>query len=258
MRMALDLAASIESLRDILSLPESWWIVGHRGAAGEELENTLPSILVAVEQGADMIAVDVQMTADGELVLFHDRDLERLARNPIVVEESTVSHLASVPLRRPDDGPPAHIALLEEALSALPPEIPINLELKRRQADPARFARALRERVIDRERVLVSSFDCHLLREVRKVLPGVARAPIGREDPEGLLAAAKELEAFSLHCHRELAPALVEGTRRQGRPLLAYTVNDPREARRLLGLGVRGLFSDHPARLRQEIADSHG
>jgi glycerophosphoryl diester phosphodiesterase len=242
-------------LSDNLSLPDSWWIVGHRGAAGEELENTLPSILLAVEQGADMIEMDVQMTADGELVLFHDRDLERLAQDPVVVEESTVSHLASIPLRRPDNRPAtARIALLEEALSALPAEIPINLELKRRQADRTRFARAVRERIIDRERVLVSSFDWHLLREIRKVLPGLARAPIGREDPKGLLDAAQELDAFSLHCHRELAPTLVAASRRQGRPLLAYTVNDAREARRLLGLGVRGLFTDHPAELRRELA----
>jgi glycerophosphoryl diester phosphodiesterase len=247
--------ASIESLNDTLSLPESWWIVGHRGAAGEELENTLSSILVAVEQRADMIEMDVQMTADSELVLFHDRDLERLAQDPTVVEDSTVSHLASIPLHRPHHGPTtARIALLEEALSALPPEIPINLELKRRRADRSRFARALRERIVHRERVLVSSFDWQLLREVRKILPGVARAPIGRDDPNGLLEAAREFDAFSLHCHRELAPTLVEDTQRQGRPLLAYTVNDPREARHLLGLGVRGLFTDHPAQLRRELA----
>ena len=74
-----------------LGLEAPPWIVGHRGAAGEAPENTLPSFLLAAQQGADMIELDVQLAADGELVVVHDWDLERLAGVPLVVEETAAA-----------------------------------------------------------------------------------------------------------------------------------------------------------------------
>jgi glycerophosphoryl diester phosphodiesterase len=72
-------------------------------------------------------------------------------------------------------------------------------------------------------------------------------APLGRWKADELLSAAEDLGAFSVHAHRELAPEIVA---RSPRPVLAYTVNDPVEARRLLDLGVSGLFTDVPGALK--------
>jgi glycerophosphoryl diester phosphodiesterase len=239
-----------------LGLPPPPWIVGHRGAAGEAPENTLPSLLLAVEQGADMVEVDVQLTADGELVAVHDWDLTRLAGVPLVVEEATVSALRPHPVGKLG-GAPCWIPRLAEILGALPPAMPLDLELKRRRADRERLAEALLATLAaagGRHRLLVSSFDWHLLATLRRRAPALALAPIADRHPERLLAAGRELGAATLHCHRRLATRALAGTaRRARRPLLAYTVNEPRAARRLFAVGVTGIFTDHPGALRRAL-----
>lgn len=239
-----------------LGLPPPPWIVGHRGAAGEALENTVESLDLALEQGADMLEADLQLSRDGELVAFHDWDLQRLAGRAEVIERRTLGELASVELaarvqRRRQTG---RIPTLDEILAAVPAAMPLNLELKRRLAARARFARALAGVVARRRRVLFSSFDWKLLAEVRRLLPRHPVAPLGDRQAEPLMTAAENLRAFSIHCHRRLACRhLVAAAQRSGRPLLVYTVNGAASARRLLELGVSGIFTDHPGRLRGEI-----
>jgi glycerophosphoryl diester phosphodiesterase len=228
--------------------------VAHRGAAGEAPENTLASFLLAAEQRADMVELDVQLAADGELVVVHDRDLRRLAGVPLVVEEVAAAAL------RPHAvgtvaGAPAWIPSLAEVLLALPPSLPLNLELKRWRADRDRWVDALCWTIAGRDRVLVSSFDWELLRRLRRRSPALALAPLAEREPAKLLAAGRELGATTLHCHRRLATrGLAGAARRAGRPLLAYTVNPPRSARRLFDVGVAGVFTDHPGALRRALA----
>jgi glycerophosphoryl diester phosphodiesterase len=220
------------------------WIVGHRGAAEDATENTLESLELAVTQGADMVELDVQLTADGQLVAFHDATLERLAGSEESVEGSVRERLQSRF---------SSLASLPEILRALPSSTPLNIELKCREADPERLVARLALDLDRRQRVLISSFDHELLAMVRCLLPGRSLAPLGKHSADELLAAADELNAWSVHCHRRLAAEVLAGES-AGRPVLAYTVNEAAQARGLLELGVSGLFTDAPGRLRAELA----
>ena len=55
------------------------WVIAHRGASWDERENTLPAFERAIEVGADYVELDVQVSADGALVVCHDLDLDRIA-----------------------------------------------------------------------------------------------------------------------------------------------------------------------------------
>lgn len=221
------------------------WIIGHRGVAAEELENSLESLRLAVTQKADMIELDVQLTADGRLVAFHDWDLERLAGGPEVVEESPYARLVD---RFP------RISTLPEIFAGLPDAMPLNVELKRRRADPRALVKALGDALGDRDRILLSSFDWQLLDAVAEALPERPLAPIGDGSAAELLGAAERLGAWSVHCHQRLAePGLLAAAAAAERPVLAYTVNDVATARRLIESGVAGLFTDAPGRLRREL-----
>lgn len=222
------------------------WIVGHRGVAGEELENTLESLELAVEQDADMIELDIQLTADGTLVAFHDWDLARLAGRPEVVEESDLETVLAAFPRLPT---------LRQILDSLPGTMPLNVELKCRRADIDRFARTLAEELGQRRRILLSSFDWKLLEQVRTTNPEIPMAPLAEEEtPAELLEEGERLGAWALHCHHPLADAgLVEAARDAGRPVLVYTVNEAEQARELIERGVAGLFTDFPGRLRTEL-----
>lgn len=252
--------ANVEPFQRQLDLPAAPWVVGHRGAAGEAAENSLASLLLAVEQRADMVELDLQLTRDGALVAFHDWELDRLTGRSGVVEEMTRDQLRSARVAGPVAGEPGEpLADLVELLERLPGELPINLELKRRAADPDAVVEALAGALEERPRVLVSSFDWPLLALVRRRLPDLLVATLGRDDADGLLDAAEALDALSVHCHRRLATApFVARATARGRPVLVYTVNDPRAARILFDRGAAGVFTDFPGRLRASWGASAG
>ena len=213
------------------------WIGGHRGAPAEGLvENTLPSLLRALDDGADFVEIDVRLTADGELVLVHDADLGRIAgRSDVLVEESTgaaVRHAAPF------------VPTLAEVFAALPPAFPINIELKRDQASVPALAAAAAS--LGRSSVLISSFDWDLLAEVRRRAPSLPLALLADDAGAvaGLAAAGRHLRPWSWHVAAALASA--DLVRAAPVPVLAYTVNETALAGRLSERGVAGIFTDAP------------
>lgn len=237
-----------------MSLPPRPWIIGHRGAAGVRRENTIASFRRAIEEGADWLELDVQLAADGELAVFHDWDLRRLAGSALVVERAAWGDLAAVALRasRGEDAP--RIPRLRDVLDIVPDGMPVNVELKRRGGDRAGFAEAVLNACAGREPLLFSSFDWPLLAELRRRAPHSWIAPLASRWPGRLLEAARDLRAWSLHAHRRIATqVLVERAAEAGRPVMVYTVNEPGEAARLFALGVSGVFTDFPGRLREAL-----
>jgi glycerophosphoryl diester phosphodiesterase len=236
------------------------WIVGHRGAGGEAPENTLDSLLLAVDQRADMVELDIQLTADGELVACHDWTLARMGGIEATIEEALFDDIAGVEISGPFRRPGVHrvLATLDEVLTLVPSSTLLDVELKRRQADIGAFVRALVEPLATRPGLLVSSFDWPLLGAVHAALPDLPVAPLGGSDadPVALLAAADELAAVSVHCRDTLADAaLIKAAKAAGRPVLVYTVNEPVAARRLFDLDIEGVFTDFPGRLRRQLAE---
>ncbi len=235
-----------------MRLPSPPWIAGHRGSE-PELENTLASYRRAVADGADLVEVDVQLTRDGRLVLFHDATLERLAgADPRRIEELPEAALRRVALRdTARRALPDRIPFLEELFASLPAGFPVNLEAKRFAADPGKFARALVGALAGRLNVLVSSFDEPLLEELRRQAPVLPLAPLAARLDAAVGELAARLGAWSLH----LGEAPEAGALRAlPWPVLVYTVNDPRVAGELLARGVAGLFTDRPGWLRRQLA----
>lgn len=242
-------------------LPPPPWIAAHRGAL-PLLENTLPSLLQAVEERADLLEFDVQATADGVLVLHHDEDLGRLAGRPdLEVESSSLSELQGVALRHPEHPecpePAGRIPTLAELFAALPAGFPLNIELKVRRTAPGRLAELALAATAGRENVLFSSFDAALLRELRRQSAAARIAPLARLWTPALDRLGEELDAWSLHVGGGVARATAAsppaGGASCGPPLLVYTVNDAARARELLAQGAAGLFTDRPGPLRAEL-----
>lgn len=267
-----------------MRLPAPPWIAAHRGAL-PRLENTLPALELAVAEGADLVEIDVQATADGTLVVFHDQDLGRLGGRPdLVVERARSEDLRGLVLRHPQDPhESAPLPTLDEALARLPAGCPVNIELKRRLADPQRLAETALAATAGRPNVLFSSFDHALLVELRRSAPEVALAPLAPRWSAELETFARELGAFSLHVAggvraAQAARAAVSGAARAavsgaaraavsdtaraavgvtaraaGPHILVYTVNVARRAQRLCELGAAGVFTDRPGGLRREL-----
>ena len=104
-------------------------VIAHRGGGDLSTENTVESIRAAIEAGATASEIDVQRTADGHYVIFHDNTLKRLCNDPRTIQELTLEEIKKLRITAPD-GHRVRIATLEEILNTAKDEIKLYIELK--------------------------------------------------------------------------------------------------------------------------------
>lgn len=226
-------------------------VIGHRGAAGHEPENTLRSIARAIEFGADWVEIDVRAVAD-QLIVLHDDRLERTTDGHGPIE--AVDFPA---LRRLNAGKGERIPLLTEVIDLIDARVGLNIELKGAGAASAVMALVhdyVARRPDWRGRFLLSSFD---LEQTDQVSPA-ADWRIGvlfKEPADAALARALRLGAWSINPSlRQVTPQLVHAAHAHGLKVLVYTVNRESDLRAMRQLGVDGVFSDYPDRARAMFA----
>ena len=228
-------------------------VIAHRGASGERPENTLSAYALAVEQGADMIEIDLHRTRDEAIVVTHDELLEGLGG----AGEIAGATLAQV--RALDAGEGERVPTLDEVLDAFGERIAFNLELKRatdrEYAGLEQAALAAVERRGLLPRMLFSSFYDPVLARLRSLSP-TARVGllISRKFPHRAVARAKALGAEALHPEDSIAtPELVREAHDAGLLVHVFTVDEETELRRFLDMGVDGIFTNYPRRLRAMV-----
>lgn len=255
-------------------------VVGHRGARARFPENTLPAVRHALESGADAVEVDLRVTSDGVLVLFHDATLPaercRMFDGRPAPAGFAVRALAWAALRTFDCGflpdprfpaqravprtPPPSLDELLETIAALRPGSAgpvLFLELKRDESpalSPARepYARLVVDALGRRAfaaRTVVLSFDHALLRAVRALDPSVATMPLVDRAADLGAVARREEASWIGPRHTLLAPEAVAAAHGAGARVYAWTVDDPAEQDRLARMGVDAIGADDPAAL---------
>ena len=230
-------------------------VIGHRGAAGSAPENTLAAFRRAAALGTGWVEFDVQLTADGVPVVFHDDRLDRTTDGRGRLDATTAAALRGL-----DAGSwfsPAfageRVPTLVEALDCIAGlGLGANIEVKAGEDQGDRVARvALAEALAvwpkDRAPPLVSSFARSALAAARAVVPDWPRglldarlAPDWRRQADDLAVATVNLR------HDRIDAATMAEVRATGRMVLAYTVNRAGRARALWKMGVAAVFSDRP------------
>ncbi len=230
-------------------------VIAHRGASGTLPENTLPAYELACEQQADMIEVDLHRTRDGAIVIRHDAELEPLGGR------GDIGEVLLEEVRALDAGGGSPVPTLDEILDGFGARIPFNLELKQSEAGPypgmeAEAAQAVTARGLLAE-TLFSSFYDPVLAALAEVSPASRRALlVSRRYPHEMFARAAKLGVEAVNPERPLVDSeLVERAHGEGLAVYVFTVNEPDDMHRLLDLGVDGLFTDHPARMRALLAE---
>ena len=156
-------------------------IFAHRGASAVAPENTLPAFSKALEMGADGIELDVQATADGELVVLHDFNLERTTTGTGLLRKHTLAQLVDVDagIRFNDAFANTPVPTLEQVFELTADRCIVNVEIKNMdwgggpEAGP--LSHMIRRRRLH-DRVIVSSFNPFSLRKMRKLDPAI---PLG-------------------------------------------------------------------------------
>jgi glycerophosphoryl diester phosphodiesterase len=230
-------------------------VVGHRGAATQAPENTLPSIRKAKELGCRWVELDVKLSRDGVPILMHDERLGRTADGQGEVRDLTFDQL-----RRLDAGGwkgPAfagtRIPTLVEALALLVDlQMDVNLEIKPCPGREAETAVATCEAVrqhwpAERAVPLLSSFEPVSLEAAQATAPELPRGYLVEKIPADWRQTMQRLACVALHVgHRHNSDWAIQAVAAEGVPVLCYTVNDAARARTLFDLGVATVFSDAP------------
>ncbi|HZD10977.1 MAG TPA: glycerophosphodiester phosphodiesterase family protein [Candidatus Binatia bacterium] len=227
-------------------------IIGHRGASAEAPENTLAAFALAVEQGADGVEFDVQLSADGNVVIMHDATVDRTTNG-----SGPVSRLTSSELRALDAGMGQPVPTLDDVFEAFGPSMLYNIELK----VSGLWGKGLESAVADRidayhlhNQVVVSSFDPLSLRRARRQLSATTMTGfLWMRGPRAL----RNLLASTPADHPYF-PLVDEGymawARERSLRVHVWTVDDPQEARQLAVLGVHALITNRPREIVAALA----
>lgn len=255
-------------------------LCGHRGtgetAPGNPFpENTLSSILRAIDEGAEMVEFDVLLSADGVPVLMHDDTVDRTTDGTGCVSALSLRQLRELDVGVGSGQQGVRIDTLAEVLAAV--SIPLNVEVKVADAPcPVQDRRAYARSVLGvlaadpahGRRLLVSSFDIDLLIAMRELapetelgwlwdkLPPPSDGDVAARD-EALLRRAKAEGFVAVHPnHEDITAAFVDSAADAGLEVNTWTVNAEHRMRELLPLGLGAIITDDPTMLARVMADS--
>jgi len=240
-----------KGLPDFAGTTLSFFLYAHRGASAHAPENTLAAFHAALETEADGVELDVHLSADGVPVVIHDATLERTTDGLGAVGNWPAAGLATLDAGSwfAPEFAGESVPTLGEVLALLSGRLRVNIEVKDVAAALATLE-VLREfPAVD---VILSSFDHMTLQVLRRADAQVPLAVLSDElGWRRLIPRALELYASAVHRRADLiSRPLLMASRAAGLPVLAWTVDDPGQARSLLRAGVAGLFTNDPAGLR--------
>jgi glycerophosphoryl diester phosphodiesterase len=254
-------------VKPFLALPRPW-LIAHRGGAGLWPENTLPAFDGAVGLGAVCLELDVRLSRDGAVVVFHDPDTGRITGEPGPPEGRTLAELSRLDAgfsfsadggaTHPFRGQGVQVPALE-ALLARHPSVRLNVEAKSEDPALAEALVALLRRAGAVERVCLGSEQDAQGWRLRRLLPEACHYLPRRAATRHVLAAraglGRLLPADGWDCAElptrsrwlEVAtPGVVSHFHRRGMAVLFWTVDEEEEMRRLLALGADGIMTDRP------------
>lgn len=234
--------------------PRRPMVVAHRGASGEAPENTLAAFRLALELGAEGVELDVHLSAEGVPVVLHDALVDRTTDGRGPVRDLSLEALRGLDAGRwfADRFSGERIPTLAEALALLRP-VRVIVEIKN---GPIYYEGIAREvaaviRETGHPAVTVSSFDHPVLLEMKELCPRLPTAVLFVARPIDPVRLAKDAGAAYLHPQwAYVTAAMVEQAHRAGLRVEAWTVDDPVVMTRLAEMGVDGIMSNYPGRLR--------
>jgi glycerophosphoryl diester phosphodiesterase len=238
-------------------------LFGHRGASGTMPENTLAAFSEALAAGADRLEMDVHLTADEEVIVLHDPDLDRTTdghgpaarlRLSEIRELDAGFQFESAPGNHPFRGRKMRIPTFAEVLTHFS-NVPINVELK--VDDPAlvEATHRLLERHKAEARVLLTAESQVLMERIRLVMPNVLTGMCASEvlafwgngGNPGYHAPGFALQVPVIYAGIPIVTQrFVDAAHEANLEVHAWVINEEDEMRRLVDMGVDGIMTDFP------------
>ena len=223
-------------------------VIGHRGAKGHAPENTISSIKKAIELGVDGIEIDVFRCASGELVVFHDKLVDKLTDGKGYIEEISLDSIKKLNVMGDEK-----IPTLNEVLDLIDGKVFLNIELK--GPNTSFLTHQLLNEYFNstnwsRNKVFISSFDWNELRAFYQLNKDVRIAVLTDDDPLDAIPIAKDLEAFAINPnYKLLTESNVSKIKSENILIYTWTVNNIKDINKVKRLGVDAIISDFPEKI---------
>lgn len=247
-----------------LGCAKSVEIIAHRGASHLAPENTMASVMLGWEKGAD-VEVDIYLSADNRIVVIHDSTTKRTGGTELKVKEATSRELRKLDVGRfkAEEFTGEQIPFLAEVIETIPPGRKLYVEIK----SGKEILPFLKELIVDSgkmSQIVIIGFDLDTVTMSRKLidvptywLKGTAKDKETKEwIPHDLqmirVAEDNGLDGVDVH-YAGVTNEFADAARSAGQKLYVWTVDDPAEAARLVKLGVAGITTNRPGWLREQL-----
>jgi len=226
--------------------------IAHRGASGRFPENTLKAFGAAIDAGAQMCELDVQLSRDGALVVIHDDTVDRTTDGRGAVRAMTLDELKRLDAgaRYGNEFKGERIPTLNEVLALTEGRCGLNIELK-----SAGVERKVCDLIVEHRALataMVSGFDWDALAIVHHLEPRVRVGLLASQWPARLVGAAFEMRADAINPRSDIVTEdLCIAAHQRNLSVYTWTVDEPDEMRRLIAFGVDGIMTNYPERLRE-------
>ncbi len=236
---------SCTSNKDIL-------VVGHRGAMGHVLENTIESVQKAIELNVDGIEIDVFKSKTGELVVYHDPFLSRLSNSNAFIEQISLDSIKKIELIGG-----YFIPTLKEIVDIIPEKIFLNIELKGQ--DTAFETNKIIINYLNTynfpvSKFIISSFRWDELKKIRSFNKDIPIAILvdSLYKIDDAIKLAKQINAVALNPNKEfITKEIVNKIQSKNIKVYPYTINTPRNIRKMRSMGVDAIITDYPERIKR-------
>ena len=227
-------------------------VVGHRGAMGHVLENTIESVQKAIELNVDGIEIDVFKSKTGELVVYHDPFLSRLSNSNAFIEQISLDSIKKVELIGG-----YFIPTLKEIVDIIPEKIFLNIELKGQ--DTAFETNKIIINYLNTynfpvSKFIISSFRWDELKKIRSFNKDIQIAILvdSLYKIDDAIKLAKQINAVALTPNKEfITKEIVNKIQSKNIKVYPYTINTPRNIRKMRSMGVDAIITDYPERIKR-------
>jgi len=229
--------------------------IAHRGASGTFPENTLSAFRAAIDAGADMCELDVQLSRDGGVVVIHDETVERTTDGKGEVAELTLEELKRLDAGANFKGGALtgeRISTLDEVFAVTSGRCGLNIELKAGGLE-RQVAQIMQARNAFSDSI-VSSFDWEYLKKIQQLHFNIRVGLLAEEKPVDLMMNAVAMRAHAINPRWDMVTAdLCKAAHERDLRVYTWTVDADARMRALVECGVDGIMTNYPERLRTVV-----
>lgn len=229
-------------------------VIGHRGASAYAPENTLSALKLAVEQGANGVEIDVQLTKDGKLVVIHDWKVDRTTNGKGYIYQLDFDYIRSLDCGSwfSEEFKGERVPTLKEVFEVVPKDVLLNIEIKEIERGRADIEKLVLKEIYEADRlesVVISSFHHSIIQSLHKLEPKLKLALLTASEILNLPKYLDDNGLVSYSYHPEInliTKNTVKELEEKGIKTFVWTVNTVIDYQWLDSIGVHGVITNYP------------